>query len=183
MFLLKMFKCETVLGVTLGNVQVYYTTNKHSKDNYWNYTYTGTKYQCVELARRYLIINRSITFCSVPNAHNIFDLEHFYTIPNYKPTRIQKQLNGSHTAPQIGDLIIWKPHGIFKNTGHVAIVVDIRESYIDIVEQNVENKKWPRGQNYSRRIPTYRVPNGGFWICDCYKDTEFLGWINIPYLK
>ena len=41
----------------------------------WQGAMTGFKYQCVELARRYLIINHGVTFDSIPMAFDIFDLK------------------------------------------------------------------------------------------------------------
>lgn len=34
-------------------------------------TVTGYKFQCVELARRYLVANRGVVFDSIPMAYNI----------------------------------------------------------------------------------------------------------------
>ena len=43
--------------------------------NRWHGVPTGFTYQCVELARRYLIINHGVTFESIPMAYDIFDLK------------------------------------------------------------------------------------------------------------
>ena len=45
--------------------------------------YTGLKYQCVELARRYLILVKQITFEDVDFAYQIFTLKHFRRKPKF----------------------------------------------------------------------------------------------------
>jgi hypothetical protein len=59
-----------VLGVTDGGVDVYSCDYKTAPsgteyDNYVGGVYTGYKFQCVELARRYLLINHGVVFDSV----------------------------------------------------------------------------------------------------------------------
>ena len=76
----------TVLGITNGGVEVFscdYDSitdrsllgNRAAFETFLNGVSTGFKYQCVELARRYLIINHGVTFESIPMAYDIFDLK------------------------------------------------------------------------------------------------------------
>lgn len=65
--------------------------------------------------------------------------------------------------------------------GHIAIIVDVQNDHVDIVEQNVEDAIWPPGQKYSRRLKAKTDSNGKFSILPDYSDTEVLGWMNIDY--
>ena len=100
--------------------------------NYYNGIYTGQKWQCVEFARRYLIINEGITFSNVDSAFEI-------------PKAQFKTLNGvlvkmSNDLKQ-GSLIVW-PKGDEKGNergltdGHVAVISFITPFGVTVVEQN-----------------------------------------------
>ena len=100
--------------------------------NYYNGIYTGQKWQCVEFARRYLIINEGITFSDVDSAFEI-------------PKAQFKTLNGvlvkMSNDLKPGSLIIW-PKGDEKGDekgltdGHVAVVSFITPFGVTVVEQN-----------------------------------------------
>jgi len=100
--------------------------------NYYNGIYTGQKWQCVEFARRYLIMKEGITFSDVDSAFEI-------------PKAQFKTLNGvlikmSNDLKQ-GSLIVW-PKGYEKGyekispDGHVAVVSFITPFGVTVVEQN-----------------------------------------------
>ena len=59
---------------------------------FWRGIYTGIRYQCVELARRYLVIKHDLIFDQVPNAYDIFALRSIYDM------RGQRMLPG-HRIP------------------------------------------------------------------------------------
>ena len=76
----------TLLGTTHGGVQVFSCDYDSIKDktglqnrsdfqSSLNDTFFGFKWQCVELARRYLVLNYGVTFESIPMAFDIFDLK------------------------------------------------------------------------------------------------------------
>ena len=50
-----------------------------------------------------------------------------------KELRISAHPNGSPDSegPVVGSLMIWKPQGFFKVTGHVAVVVDVNVRFVD----------------------------------------------------
>jgi glutathionylspermidine amidase/synthetase len=152
----------TVLGITHGGCEVYscdYDTadqnrfaNPISYESYHEGIYTGFKYQCVELARRYLLINYGVIFDSIPTAYDMFELKYYTRIADKKKFVISCHENGSTTLPVKGSLLIWYPQGEFKRTGHVAVVIDVQHDHIDIAEQNVDDTIWI--ENYSRRLKT-----------------------------
>lgn len=113
--------------------------------NYYNGIYTGQKWQCVEFARRYLIINEGITFSDVDSAFEI-------------PKAQFKTLNGvaiqmSNDLKQ-GSLIVWEKdykQGLID--GHVAVVSFITPFGVTVVEQNY-NDSW-----FHRFIKTSELKN------------------------
>ena len=164
-----------------NNICIYENNYETTEYNYFNNFLTGLKWQCVELARRYLIINHNITFPEVDNAYQIFDLDYFYDLNNNK-VRIEKCKQGSRILPKKGSLLIWDPatsdprqqdlatpgprqqdHNMNK-TGHVAVIVKVNSDNIVIIEQNwKENSK-------KRRLK---------FINNIIQDSNIIGWINL----
>lgn len=185
----------TVLGIKHG-VEVYscnYKSVLSAGTSHWGFHhrhaghFTGVRYQCVELARRYLIATRGITFESIPMAYDIFDLPHARRIEDGAPHKWSSCRNGTSSAPpRVGSLLIWEPRGYFKTTGHVAVVTDVQPSYVDIIEQNVHDAVWDAALGCSRRLPISSVASdsGGrgssvYRISDTFHDTRILGWVNV----
>jgi glutathionylspermidine amidase/synthetase len=183
---------DTVLGVTDGGCIAYscdYETvdrtkfpTRESMQMTHNSVYTGYRYQCVELARRYLLINHGVVFESIPMAYDIFNLRTVKRVVDDELFAMTAHENGSTVKPVKGSMLIWKPMGEFKVTGHVAIIVDIQADHIDIVEQNVEDAIWPEGQKYSRRLKaSFDAKTGKFNIPPDFFDSEVLGWMNYDF--
>lgn len=134
--------------------------------------FTGTKWQCVEYARRYLLLTLGVTFSSIPMAWNIFtDLNAFENIEDKSPKKIRKHLDGSNIPPRIHSLLIWSK--ACRRTGHVAVITNITESFVEICEQNWDHKEWIN-PNFSRRLQF--IKDGGSYFI---KESNILGWINI----
>ena len=107
--------------------------NNNSNSNYYNGIYTGIKWQCVEFARRYLIVTHGITFSDVTSAFQIPDAK-FTTLDGKQNIEVRNDL-------QVGSLIVW-PKNYMTNSvdGHVAVVSSITPTGITVVEQNYDNK-------------------------------------------
>jgi hypothetical protein len=107
--------------------------NNNSNSNYYNGIYTGIKWQCVEFARRYLIVTHGITFSDVISAFQIPDAK-FTTLDGKQNIEVRNDL-------QVGSLIVW-PKNYMTNSvdGHVAVVSSITPRGITVVEQNYDNK-------------------------------------------
>ena len=107
--------------------------NNNSNSNYYNGIYTGIKWQCVEFARRYLIVTHGITFSDVTSAFQIPDAK-FTTLDGKQNIEVRNNL-------QVGSLIVW-PKNYMTNSvdGHVAVVSSITPNGITVVEQNYNNK-------------------------------------------
>jgi len=108
-------------------------SNSNSNSNYYNGIYTGIKWQCVEFARRYLIVTHGITFSDVTSAFQIPDAK-FTTLDGKQNIEVRNDL-------QVGSLIVW-PKNYMTNSvdGHVAVVSSITPNGITVVEQNYDNK-------------------------------------------
>jgi len=138
--------------------------------NKWNGTYTGIKWQCVEYARRWLLVNTGAVYGDVDIAADIWDkIDHLIDVKTKRPIPLETHLNGSTQAPEIGDLLIYAK--AFNGTGHVAVVtgIDISNGLVEVSEQNFQNKSW--AADYARKITL--IKNGGnYWLLDGY----LLGW-------
>lgn len=104
--------------------------------NYYNGIYTGIKWQCVEYARRYLIVRNGITFSDVNNA---------YEIPSAKFTKLNGNSVIMNNNVAVGSLIIWPQYyKIDGYEGHVAVVSSISTKGIRVAEQNYDDRDFNR---------------------------------------
>lgn len=136
-------------------------------------TYTGIKWQCVEYARRWLLVNEGVVYGDVDVAADIWNkIEHVSTVPGKKAIKLVNFVNGSTTMPARGDLLVYARE--YLNTGHVAVVtaVDVKQGFIKVAEQNFLNSRWPG--DFARKIK-YVHSEGSFWLMDPY----LLGWKRI----
>ncbi|OQR81940.1 bifunctional glutathionylspermidine amidase/glutathionylspermidine synthetase [Thraustotheca clavata] len=173
----------TVIGVTNGPTNVYSCNNPPQDDpNYYpegtddsNGTYTGIKWQCVELARRYLFINYNLLFDSVDGASDIYNLTTITNAKDNSKVAFKAHAQGSSIPLVIGSLVIYDKVGKYAPWGHVAVVVNVTSDHIDIVEQNVEDTYWK--ESYSRRLNVTRTASS-FTINKYYPEVEIvLGWM------
>lgn len=126
--------------------------------------YTGIKWQCVEYSRRWLILNKRLTYGSIDYAYQIWDDITYYTDPkNGVKYPTINFINGSSTKPKVGDLLIYDPN--FAGTGHVAVVtdVDIEQEFVRVAEENYLNDYWPG--DYAREI-VLNVVDGKYFLVD-----------------
>ena len=146
------------------NVIVYSNEENTGTINEIDGIYTGLQWQCVELARRYLITQHRITFPSIPNAYDIFDLTHFESINTGEKVPITACKNGSNVKPIVGSLVIWAKTYNEYETGHVAVVTAIYPHSIQIMEQNSPQPM--RCIMYSNKY--------GYLL----EENDLLGWMN-----
>lgn len=134
--------------------------------------FTGYKYQCVEYARRWMILTKSLTFDSIGCAYEIFELDTVFNINLNTRTPMIAIDNGSSIPPVADALLIYKK-GPGVPWGHVAVIteVDINRHFVRIAEQNEEDRYWPG--NYARQL-RLEVSDGKYWIRDKY---NVLGWM------
>lgn len=176
-----------ILGYAPGDVPVYsshYETadpaelpTRQTYRSYVDGQYMGHKWQCVELARRWMYINAGYTFDDIAMAYDIFQLRHVRRIADNSLLPLHSFRNGARRPPEPGALLIWNEGGAFDVTGHVAVVTEVLSDRVRCVEQNVEFDVWPDGRNWSRELPMRVDENGGHWVSCTYPDTTILGWV------
>jgi len=108
-------------------------TDDSQESMYWNGIYTGIKYQCVELARRYYLIKYDLLFDNVRTAKDIVHLHTIYNMETKRYNQWPTYLNMG--LPIVGSLLIWDITEEFPQ-GHVAIVTKVTQKYVEVIEQN-----------------------------------------------
>ncbi len=177
----------TILGYAPGNVPAYSSdyktvditelTDRHAYRQYVGDIYTGYKWQCVEFARRWLLINKGYIFDDIAMAYDIFRLTEV-THPTTKTSLpLHSFENGSQRHPTPGCMLIWSEGGDFSITGHVAIVTEVTDHYIRVAEQNVSHALWEDGQDYARELSVQVDEEGGYWIQCSFSNGAILGWV------
>ena len=112
----------------------------------WNGIYTGIKYQCVELARRYYLVKYNRLFEHVSTAKDLVNLTRIADLETGQYVAWPTHLNRADSPrPVIGSLLLWAPEGAYAPDGHVSVVLYVGRTFVDIVEQN-----YGRGH---RRLP------------------------------
>jgi len=177
----------TILGLGPGNVPVYssdYPTadrnelpTRQSFHSYVDGIYMGHKWQCVELARRWMYQNRGYIFDDIAMAYDIFRLRHVRIVKDNSLLPLRSFRNGAQRPPEPGALLIWNEGGEFDVTGHVAVVTEVLADRVRCIEQNVEDRIWADGQSWSRELPVRTLQGGGYWIDCTFGDTSVLGWV------
>lgn len=177
----------TLLGLAAGDVAVYSShypsadykelPNRHAYRSYVDGIFMGYKWQCVELARRWLYFNKGYIFDDVAMAYEIFRLQSVRVIADNSRLPLKAFRNGSFRHPEPGALLIWSEGGEFEVTGHVAVITEVTPTYVRLIEQNVTHVVWPQGQHYSREIPARVTSDGSYWLRCSYGDATILGWV------
>ncbi|MCI0506824.1 MAG: CHAP domain-containing protein [Gammaproteobacteria bacterium] len=161
-----------ILGVGSGNVPAYSNCNAACvvfSPNKEEGTYTGIQWQCVEYARRWLLVNKGVVYGDVDIAADIWALDYVTRIKDKTELKMSTFPNGSEIRPETGDLLIYAKE--YLKTGHVAVIsnIDPKSHAVHVIEQNYNNTKWANG--YARSIP-YVEHDNKFWLLDSY----LLGW-------
>ncbi len=173
--------CEATYGQVLGQspsgVKAYSNCSSACvvfNPSKYEGTYTGIQWQCVEYARRWLLINKGVVYGDVDYAIDIWDkIDHYRHVERDEPVAVSNHVNGSAEIPQRGDLLIYAKV-MFGGTGHVAVITGVNEAdgYVTVAEQNFSNKPWVA--DYARKIPLLRRGDT-YWLLDGY----LIGWKRI----
>ncbi|KDO25599.1 hypothetical protein SPRG_08898 [Saprolegnia parasitica CBS 223.65] len=167
----------TLLG-TRDGVEVYSSRGGNRgnfKSHFHNGHFTGVRWQCVELARRYLLVQFGVTFESIGFAYEIFEpTTRFANVATRFLEPVTRHRNGSATRPTKGSLLIWNHGGINTYTGHVAVIVDVQDSHVDIIEQNMDDTIWT--ETYSRRLRVVTDGHSQYTIQKFHSNETILGW-------
>lgn len=180
-------KFGAVIGIAPGGVPAYSCDYDSADDeelptrqayrSYIDGVYMGHKWQCVEFARRWLYLNRGYVFDDIAMAYDIFRLRHVRVVAGNRLLPLHSFRNGSKRFPVPGSLLIYEEGGAFETTGHVAVITEVTEDYVRIVEQNVGDRRWPDGRDYARELAAEVTADGEYWLEDSFGDATILGWV------
>ncbi|UJR23841.1 hypothetical protein I4U23_026816 [Adineta vaga] len=163
-------------GTASNNVPAY--SNKNSSifnigRHYLHGIYTGYQWQCVEYARRWLLLRKSCIFKDISSACDIWrSVSYVERVTDGQQFTLRPVPNGSSEAPVKNSLLIYQRSRKLP-FGHVAIITDVVSDHVHVAEQNNLHNYWTN--DYARRLPI-RFENGLYYIDD--KDTIF-GWMVI----
>lgn len=126
----------------------------------------GLKYQCVEFVKRYYYeyLNHKMPD-SYGHAKDFFDKSLKDGAKN-KRRNLTQYTNSSKTKPEANDLVVFDGT-VLNQYGHVAIISEVRDNKIEIVQQN----SGPSGK--SRETFTLNNKNGSWQI----ENDRILGWL------
>jgi len=126
----------------------------------------GQKYQCVEFVKRYYY---EYYHHKMPDSYNhardFFDDALADGEINKKRALVQYR-NPSRSQPKVGDLVILGGH-VANRYGHVAIVSEVNENEIEIIQQNP-------GMYENSRVRIALKRQDGAWFVD---NGRTLGWL------
>lgn len=182
--------CSTPFGSVIGrahDVTARSNCNGNFTSNFTNSinvscrsVFTGLEWQCVEYARRFLIRRRNVTFGSVVGASDIWNMRFVRSVVSSRRYPFLQFANGvAGTPPAIGDLIIYpiQPGGF--PFGHVAVVVGVSATTVEVAEQNWSSHLWPNiANNYSRQLLLNTTTQSGrvaYAVLDP-EEYEIAGW-------
>ncbi|CAO5681220.1 MAG: Bifunctional glutathionylspermidine synthetase/amidase [Holosporales bacterium] len=139
--------------------------------------YCGLKWQCVEFARRWMIIHMGLTFSTVNYAYEIWQQRHALSLKDDSLYPFTHCENGkSLLPPKKGDLLIYDTE-YAEETGHVAVVADVKGEKLFIAEQNSENQRWV--DQYSRILDLKSYETPGNIQRFCIDEVGLIGWMQL----
>ncbi|CAF0988295.1 unnamed protein product [Didymodactylos carnosus] len=165
-----------IQGIAATNVPAYsngdddfFSVERH----YFHGIFMGFKWQCVEFARRWLLLRKSCIFKNIGCAADIWTgLTHVERVTDGQHFQLKAHANGSSQPPQKDSFLIY-PRNPEQPFGHIAIICEVVPGFVCIAEQNHKFHYW--SENYARQIPVV-FKNGGYYIED---EDEVFGWIEI----
>jgi surface antigen len=119
-----------------NNVVIYYNNGTNKRNTAPDGYNLGLKWQCVEFVKRYYFLHLNH---KMPNSYG--NAKDFYN-PRLKDGQMNKGRNliqfsnKSTSKPQVNDIVIFKGN-TFNKYGHVAIIANVSDDQIEIVQQNV----------------------------------------------
>ncbi|UJR16808.1 hypothetical protein I4U23_003707 [Adineta vaga] len=165
-----------ILGTAFANVPAYSNTDDgvfHIERHYMHGIFLGVKWQCVEYARRWLLLKKSCVFKSVRFAADIWtQLTYVERITDGKQFPLKPYPNGSPTKPKIDSFLIYSISEE-QPVGHIAVICDVGPNYIRIAEQNNKFHYW--NGEYAREI--LMIEKDGLYYLE--DEDPMHGWMEI----
>ncbi|CAF1100256.1 unnamed protein product [Didymodactylos carnosus] len=167
-----------IQGFASTNVPAYSNGDDNFFSNERHYVhgiFTGFKWQCVEFARRWLLMRKSCIFRNIRSAADIWsDLISIERVTDGQHFPLKAFRNGSPHKPKSDSLLIYPRHSSELPFGHVAIICEVGSEFVCIAEQNYRFHHWSN-KNYARQL-RLTFKNDLYYIEDYY---EISGWMEI----
>jgi len=127
---------------TFNGVHVYYNgqfSQTHGRNTVDEYN-LGLKYQCVEFVKRYYFF---VYEHRMPNtwghARDFYDKA--LSDGEFNEERgLTQHLNGGESRPRVGDIVVFSAT-LFNPYGHLAIISDVSDESIEVVQQNTRTTR------------------------------------------
>ncbi|MBK9257484.1 MAG: CHAP domain-containing protein [Saprospiraceae bacterium] len=151
-----------------NKIPVYYNGDKFSSVSGRNVTVDGynlgLKYQCVEFVKRYYHdkLNHKMKD-SYGHAKDYFDKSLSDAAFN-KQRGLYQYRNAREVRPEKDDIIVFDKDEL-NNFGHIAIISEVNEKYIEIVQQNVG------------KVTRVQIPLVNYYKYWTVADYNVLGWL------
>ncbi|RNF11422.1 putative trypanothione synthetase [Trypanosoma conorhini] len=152
--------------------------------------YTGFRYQCVEYARRFLLLTTGCVFASCGRASEIFAMRTLTHVETGATFEFIAHPNGKSTRrPTPGDIIVYPYHAKLLPWGHVGVISYADEQKVGIAEQNHTFTSFTSpGPDYlagercvSRYVDLETTADGCWRLKERDKDIlDCLGWMSYP---
>ena len=167
---------NTVLGIVSHTVPIYSNGDDEFFSAERHYFYgidLGFKWQCIELARRWLLLRKGCLFKQVPCAADIWsDVSRIERVTDGHQSPLTCHPNGSLSAPKPDSFLIYS-RTLSLPLGHIAIIIDVLPGLVCIAEQNYKSQH--ESGCYTRQIPLV-MKDGLYYIED---DPMIAGWMHI----
>ena len=148
----------SLIGIDYYGVPAY-KNDFIEKHHYVKNIYTGIQWECVEYVRRWYIQIFNLTFPSIENAVDIWNIPYAYDPITKKQLRFHSVKNGKNVEPQVGDIVVFTKNEFYPY-GHVAIITSVTSDAIYLAEQNIDDTVWnkPFSRKIKRRVDTVLDP-------------------------
>lgn len=165
-----------ILGTASINVPAYSNTDDERFSmgrNYLHGIFMGVKWQCVEYARRWLLIRKGCVFQNIRCAADIWtDMTFVERVTDGEKFPLIAHPNGSAIFPKKDTFLIYS-RSEEQPVGHIAVICDVGENFIRIAEQNNKFHYW--NEQFARELPVV-CKDGGYFIED---EDQLYGWMEI----
>ncbi|CAF1100836.1 unnamed protein product [Rotaria sordida] len=165
-----------ILGTASTNVPAYSNTDDEIfsvERHYMHGIFMGIKWQCVEYARRWLLLRKGCVFKNIRCAADIWtQLNNVERVNDGQRFSLKAYPNGSPTIPKPDSFLIYS-RSEEQPVGHIAIICDVGPDYIRIAEQNNKFHYWV--DDYARQIQLI-YKDGLYYVED---EDPIYGWMEI----
>lgn len=168
-----------VCGYAPGGIPAYSNGNDElftNTSNYMEHLFVGYKWQCVEFARRWLLLRKGLILPEYHFAAHIIYGNEVMTLEG-KHVRALVVRNGTSKEPPLADSLIIYPSTKKNFVGHVGVITEVGADYVRVADQNRFFHHWG-SKSYSAQFSLQKRDDGTYYIDDPVVACS--GWISFP---